>query len=114
MSEKEFYEQDKELFNMVNGNNSTSRTVVGVILPARELPALAKAEEDLHLLYAEKQKMKRIGSVAARLGVGLLCIGAMARNMMDPMLAIGAAAACCVWAAAGYWRDAYGKVHSAR
>lgn len=109
MSEALYNKQDREIIKMVNKHSKDSSRVVGVILPASEVPALRDAEANLQKLYAEKLLLKRFGVAAGRCGLGLLCISAMVNGLMAPGLACVAALVCVVWAAAGYRRGGYGK-----
>ena len=108
MYDEIYDQQDMELTEMVNTHaRRMGEPVKAVLVPVSTV-------REYQNRTANRAALNRISSVAARLGLGLLCIGAMARNMMDPILAIGAAGACCIWAAAGYWRAAYAKVHGTR
>ena len=102
MNEAIYDQQDLELAQMVNANaRRRGEPTEWVLVPASQAIAL-------DCRNAKRQQIQRVTVAAGRIGLGLLCIGAMARDMMSPGLAVLAAAACCVWATIGYWRGGNG------
>lgn len=99
MSDLDYLACDEEVFAMVN--NGKQNRPVAVLVPMEKLQQVERFDRQMHQLKAVK-------SAVVPLTIGLLAVGAVARNLMAPGLAVCILGVCVGWAAVKYWRGANG------
>lgn len=99
MNDMDYLACDEEVFAMVN-NNRQNRPVA-VLVPMEKLQQVERYDRRM-------QQLKGVRSLAAPICVGLFAVGAMARDLMSPGLAICVLGGCMIWAAVKFWRGGNG------
>lgn len=112
MSEKEYMACDEEVFAMVNGNRRNRP--VAVLMPMEQALRVEEYERRMAAEEIRRHQQAQILQVAVPACIGVLAVGAMARDMMSPGLAIFTLGACILWGAVKAWRAFYGKTQNAR
>lgn len=112
MDEKEYMACDEEVFAMVNGNRKNRP--VAVLMPMEQALRVEEYERRMVAEKLRRHQQAQILKVAAPACIGLTAVGAMARDMMSPGLAIVTLGACILCGAVKAWRVFYGKTQNAR
>lgn len=102
MTEHEYQTADRELFAMLNGGTPTATRSVGVVVSVKQ----AKKLEAMEKLLGEA---KELLTIAGRVGVTLVFLGATVFGWMHPTFGAGVTAAAFLWAVHHFWRWRHGR-----
>lgn len=99
---------DAEVINMVNSRTAYRRRIAAE--KAARTPALVFSHEatPAEVFEMRRAQLRRVTSAGAKLCLGLVFVGAMVRDLIDPVYALLVAGACVIWAVTDYRRGSPG------